>query len=252
MGHRLTDLQLRNTKCFDIKWEGRADCQLCSIRKNDIFAKLDVEEHKDILNSISQFNYPEKSLLYRQGNPAVDVYVIRSGIVKLEEVSTDGSVRIVRLLLPSNAVGIETLLDDRQLYDQNAVVLRGASVCRIPYSVFSLLEQASPDFYQMVMKEWHRQLDAADRVIVDFSTGSVHDRVARLLVYLAEASKTRGCSEIEMLGIEDISALTSISRESISRVLASFKRNRLLEKSGPNRMRYNWDGLTSLVEQNIG
>lgn len=242
------NLQLTNTKCFNIKWEGHADCQHCSIRKNDMFANLDVVRYGKILKSISQYEYPEKSQLYMQGESATDVYVIRKGIIKLEETSGDGSVRIVRLLQAGNAVGIETLLDNRQLYDQTAVILRGASVCKIPYSVFYRLEEKNPVFYRLIMTEWHRQLDAADRVIVDFSTGRVHDRVARLLVYLAETSKNRGWAEIDMLGIEDISALTSVSRESISRVLASFKRDRLLEKSGPNRMKYNWDGLNNLIE----
>jgi len=217
--------QLTSTKCLNIKWEGHADCQHCAIRKNDIFAKLDVVKYEAILKPVFQYNYPAKSLLYVQDEAATDVYVIRNGIVKLEETLSDGSVRIVRVLQSGDAVGIETLLDNRQSYDQTAVVLRGAAICKIPYSVFEKLEEDNPAFFRIVMEEWHKQLEAADRVIVDFSTGSVHDRVARVLIALAECSMKRGSIEIEMLSVEDISALTSVARESISRVMANFKRD---------------------------
>lgn len=240
--------QLTLTKCLNVKWEGHADCQHCAIRKNDIFANLDVAKYAALLRPILQYNFPAKALLYAQGTPATDVYVIRNGIVKLEETLSDGSVRIVRLLQSGDAVGIETVLDAHQSYDQTAVILRGAAVCKIPSSVFVKLEKENPEFHRVIMEEWHRQLNAADKVIVDFSTGTVHDRVARVLINLAENSKKRNLIEIEMLGVEDIAALTSVARESISRVMANFKRDGLLEKSGPNRMRYNWDGLNDLVK----
>jgi len=240
--------QLQKPKCLNITWEGHADCQHCAIRKNDIFATLDVAKYEAILRPISQYTYPAKSLLYVQDAPATDVYVIRNGIVKLEETLGDGTVRIVRILQSGDAVGIETLLDDHQSYDQTAVVLRGAAICKVPYSVFVGLQEDNPTFSKIIMDEWHKQLEAANRVIVDFSTGSVHDRVSRVLIALAECSMRRGSAEIEMLSVEDISALTSVARESISRVMADLKRQKLLQKSGPNRMRYDWEGLNTLVD----
>ena len=243
--------QLSTPKCLNVKWEGHADCEHCSIRKNDIFASLDIIEYAEILKPIAQYYHPPKSILYVQNEPATHVYVIRNGVVKLEETLNDGSVRIVRLLQSGDAVGIETVLDDTQKYDQSAVVLRGGAICKIPFSVFDKLEEKNPHFSQIVMEEWHRQLEAADRVIVDFSSGNVHDRVARVLIAQAETSIKRGSIEIEMLSVEDMSALTSVARESISRVMAGFKRDGLLVKSGPNRMRYNWDGLNALVGRKI-
>lgn len=238
---------LSKTKCLNLKWEGHADCQHCAIRKNDIFADLDVVKYEEILKQISQYNYPAKFLLYSQDALATDVYVIRNGIVKLEQTLDDGTIRIVRVLQSGDAVGIETILDDHQSYDQTAIVLHGAAICKIPYSVLNQLKE-NQTFFSVIMKEWHKQLVAADRVIINFSTGSVHDRVARVLIAQAECSMRRGFIEFEMLGVEDISALTGVARESISRVTANFKRDGLLEKSGPNRMRYNWEGLNALIK----
>jgi hypothetical protein len=45
--------------------------------------------------------------------------------------------------------------------------------------------------------------------------------------------------EITMLHINDIAALTGVAKESVSRIMAEFKRNKLLIKSAPNKMRFD-------------
>jgi len=240
------------TKCLNVRWEGHADCEHCAIRKNDIFSELEVERYDNILKPITQYYFPPKSLLYLQNEPAKELYVIRKGIVKLEETLDDGNARIVRLLQPSDVVGVEAFIDEALVYDQTAVVVRGAHVCKIPHSLFEKLMDENHQFYKSILEQWHRQLEAADQVILDFSTGSVHDRVAHVLLYLAKTARQRDSVEIEMLSVEDISALTGVARESISRVMAKFKRDGLLEKSGPNRMRYNWEGLAAQLSHIVG
>ena len=93
---------LSSGNCWNITWEGRADCKHCAIRKNDILADVDIEKYEEYLKPISQYLYPKNTVIYNEGAKATELYVVRSGLVKLEETLEDGSARIVRLIQKGN------------------------------------------------------------------------------------------------------------------------------------------------------
>ena len=55
--------------------------------------------------------------------------------------------------------------------------------------------------------------------------------------------------EIEMIPIEDMAALTGVTRESVSRIISEFKRSKLLSKSGPHKMLFNEAQLRKVAEK---
>ena len=230
-------------KCIDPVWEGHADCAACAIRKFTMFADVPVESFDHLLKPIDQVMYPARSHLYEERKRAEFVFVVRSGLVKLENTSSRGETRVVRLLGQGDTIGLEAILNQGQVYTQTAVVLRDAAVCRIPYENLRQLEMEFPHVSEAIMLHWKRQLEAADQVIVDFSTGKVRERVARVLLRLAEESRRLQLADMEMLSVEDMAALIGVTPESISRTLAEMKRERLLVKSATHRFIYDWEGL---------
>ena len=234
-------------KCLDVIWEGHPDCLHCPIRKIDIMAGVDVVKFGYLLKRIIRFSYSEKNLLFVEDTPARDMYVIRNGLIKLENTLTDGSSRIVRLLAKGDVVGLEAFLNSHQGYDQTAIALHKTDVCRIPHQVLKDLLKTDPDFYKSVLKQWHIQLEAANKVVVDFSTGSLKQRVASVLLMLIDRANQDKRIEIMLLPIDDVAALTGVAKESVSRVMAEFKRNKLLVKSAPNKMRFDEAGLRKMA-----
>ena len=235
-------------KCLDIIWEGHADCQHCAIRKYDILANVDVNKYQHLLSRIIQFSYTEKTMLFVENAPAKDVFVIRDGLIKLEDSLSDGSARIVRLLSKASVVGLEAFLNNHQRYDQTAIALQKTNVCRIPQQVFIDLLQLDSGFYQAVLTEWHTQLVASNKVVVDFSTGTLKQRIARVLLFFIDEANHNNKIEITMLHIDDIAALTGVTKESVSRKIAEFKRNKLISKSGANKVRFDEAALRKLLE----
>lgn len=237
-----------HVKCLDVTWEGHADCLHCAIRKHDILADVDVVKYERLLKRIIQFSYSEKSMLFVEHSPAKHMYVIRKGLVKLEETLSDGSARIVRLVTKGGVVGLEAFLNDHQRYDQTAIALQKAEVCRIPHSVMKDILHTDPDFYKAVLKEWHYQLEASNKVVVDFSTGTLKQRIARVLLMLVDEARHNNQLEIVMMHIDDIAALTGVTKESVSRNMAELKRNKVLIKSGPNKMRFDEAALREVAQ----
>ena len=68
---------------------------------------------------------------------ATDLYIVRKGLIKLEQTLEDGTMRIVRLIQKGSIVGIETFLDHKQKYEQTATTIHKTQLCRIPERAFS-------------------------------------------------------------------------------------------------------------------
>ena len=234
--------------CTNPKWEGRADCEHCPIRKFDIFADVDLYKHDALLHRIDLYDYAKKSKLYVEGSSANGMYIVRKGLLKLEATLHDGTARIVRLVRKGEAVGVESFLNNGQRYDQTAIALKDTQVCRVPYEVINGILTSDSGFYKSVLKEWHHQIEDSDRVIVEFSTGSLRQRCARVLIMLIDEANHEAKTGIEIMGIEDFAALTGVTRESISRVLSDFKRKKLLTKDGPNKFLFNEASLRTIAE----
>lgn len=111
-----------------------------------------------------------------------------------------GSTRIVRVVRKGGIAGLETFLDNNQrFFDQTAIALQETEICRISYEVVKSLLKTDPDFYKAALKEWHDQIEATNRVIVEFSTGSLKQRMANVLLMLIQEANHSSHVEIEMI-----------------------------------------------------
>ena len=167
------------------------------------------------------------------------MYIVRRGLLKLEATLDDGKARIVRLVRKGEAAGVESFLNNGQRYDQTAIALKETELCRVPYEVINGILSSDPGFYKAVLKEWHHLTEASSRVLVEFSTGTLRQRCARVLLMLIDEANHEAKTGIEMMCIDDFAALTGVTRISISRILSEFKRTELLTKDGPNKMLFD-------------
>ncbi len=208
-------------------WCGEADCRNCSLRNSVLFAGLQEKDFELIHRPIDDYTVPAQSRLYAAGEPGNAVFTVRSGLIKLVQYLPDGHQRIVRLVRSTDVVGLEALLD--QTYQHDAIVLTAASVCRIPAEVVHRLDQENPGLHAELLRRWQRALSEADAWLTELSTGTARQRVARLLVRLAEAKDGVSC---DLLTREDIGAMLGVTTETASRMIAEFRRQGMLTQHG--------------------
>lgn len=103
-----------NALCIDDSRIRRADCAHCAIRKQMLFADIDVGAAGILLAPVTNIKYEQGDMIYYQGDASDALFSLRSGIVKLSVASHEGDLRIVRLLGPGAVIGLECLL--KQLY----------------------------------------------------------------------------------------------------------------------------------------
>jgi len=218
--------------CTNAKWMGRAHCDKCHIRQLMLFSELPDSAFDHLLHPIDHFIYPTGSVLYEAGTHKAFIYSIRRGIVKLEHITEDGSSRIVRLLGNGAAIGLE-LLDGAKSYHYTAIAVSPVDLCKIPVSTMKQLESDHPRLCLHVGQQLQNQLDIADQWIIALSTGAARQRVAQL-VLLLEKFFSEDNGAFVLLNREDMAAMTGIAVETVSRMIAEFKRQKILYRFKDN------------------
>jgi CRP-like cAMP-binding protein len=218
--------------CTNAEWVGRAHCGKCHIRKLMLFSELPSSAFDHLLHPIDHYLYPHGSVIYEANSHKKFIYSIRRGMVKLVHVAQDGDNRIVRLLGPGSAIGLE-LLDGAEGYHHTAIAVTQVDLCKIPVATTLQLTHEHPKLCAQVGQQLQDQLNLADQWIVALSTGSARQRVAQLVLILEKFfSDEEGA--FMLLSREDMAAMTGIAVETVSRMIAEFKRQKILYRHRDN------------------
>jgi CRP-like cAMP-binding protein len=200
-------------------WDGGEKCLHCSIRNLALFADLQQVDFNLLHQPINEYSIAAGDELYTEKDKAHFVFTIRSGMIKLVHYLENGNYRIVRLLRPGDLAGIEALNGSRYLH--HAIALQNTEVCRIPVEVIEQLNSNTPHLYKQLTASWQKVQSDADVWLVELTVGNSKQRVANLLLYLADFSEE---GSFYLPTREDIGALLGITTETASRIIAEFKR----------------------------
>ena len=214
----------------DSAWQGTADCRNCGIRDTVLFADLTEQDFNQIHTPIDDLAFASDAVLYTEGAPAVGVFSLRKGMVKLLRSTADGRERIVRVLRPGDVLGLEALATAH--YDTEAVAMTEVHACRIPLSVLHHLSANSPRLHMRLMQKWQQALRDADDWLAELNFGSARQRVARLALKMRDHDQTKMTS---LFARDDMGAMLDLKLETVSREISALVRDGLikpLDKSG--------------------
>ena len=200
-------------------WQGTSDCRNCGIRETALFADLTEADFGLIHTPIDDLEYRPAKVLYQEGQSAVGIFTVRSGVVKLQRLTQDGRQRIVRILRPGDVAGLEALAT--HCYDSEAVALTQVSVCRIPLEVIHNLSTNSQHMHKQLMQKWQRTLKEADDWLAYLNFGTASQRVAGLVLKMRQPTDPGVCT---LFSREDMGAMLDLKLETVSRELGKLLR----------------------------
>lgn len=206
-------------KTIEIKsaWQGNSDCNSCSIRSSVLFSELNEEDFSKIHEPIDDLRFEANSGIYTQGDAADYVYTLRDGYIKLLHINSDGSGRIVRLVVPGDLFGMEALLGDA--YNHSAAALSNIHLCRIPKRIISSLGEESPRLHRQIVKKWGEALAQSESWFSEINTGRIEVRLARFFLRVTKVSGDMAVAPL--FKREDMGLMMDVKFETISRALAS-------------------------------
>lgn len=187
---------------------------------------------QDIGSGAKHMNYYSRETIYREADRIDKVYIILAGMVKLLSYLPNGRARIVRLHTQDHWIGLEGLIGN--IYNHTAISVGAVEVLAIPLQSLRAMEQKNPRQFLQVLKNGYTHLSQADMWIANLSTGNIKPRVARLVTFLSEFEYGEFSNRVNLLTVHEMADILGITPESVSRVLAEFKRNATLNKLNDN------------------
>lgn len=197
-------------RCFEQIWlfEGAQDEALCAIAKELVRKTLAAGAD-----------------LFRQGDRADSIYLIKMGSVKLWKVTEDGRSVTLDIRKAGDLLGESVLLEDGP-YPMGATCLEPTLTCGFDRKTFEALVLNHPDVALVVIRNLSRRIQQLSGKVGALSEPNLEDRLYEVLVNVAVeiGAPTQGGRTIAFpLTHEEIGFLVGAHRVSVTRALARLR-----------------------------
>jgi len=209
-------------------------CSECGYREHRIFCKLSGNALERFSGIGVQVTYPGRATIYQEEQPSRGIFVVCKGLLKLSSTSKEGRTMILRLAGPGDVLGLSATLN-KTPYEVTAETLEPCELKRIPPAEFiEFMEQTgelSKNTAQTLAKEYREVFLDARRLAL---SGSAGGRLAQLLL---EWARNANQNRIELrftmaLTHGELASLAGTSRETVTRLLNKFERDKWIKRLG--------------------
>lgn len=185
-----------------------------------------------ILSQATTRTFGASQVLYRAGEPATNLFVVRKGRVKFSRVSSSGQEVVMGVLVAGDVCGLGTLLDVVADYYGTAEALEPTETLVWTRRSLARLTVVHPRLSQNALRVALRYVAAfADRH-VEFVTSTAPQRLARTLTNLAHRSGTPTSTGIDVAASNELLAsLSDVSPFTVSRTLRAWAQEGAVQKS---------------------
>jgi len=176
--------------------------------------------------------FKKRQLIYEAGDTPVFVYCLLQGKVRRYLNYQDGRELSTDIHVCDHFFGYEAVLLNEP-YSDNAAALEDSEIALIPRDVFFELLYNKPVVAGKFIRLLSGNIREKEEQMLCFAYDTVRKRVANALVQMAEKSTPPGeDATVIRVSRDDLAALAGTANETISRMLADFRDEKILIKEG--------------------
>jgi CRP/FNR family transcriptional regulator len=176
----------------------------------------------------------EGETLFERGDAGDGCYWLRRGVLAVCVASATGEQRILAILGPGAIVG-ELAMIDGLPRSASVQAVRDCELTFVSRAAFTDMLRRHPDLYRDIVTTLAARLRQSDEDMVASSFLTVSARVARSLLQFAhQLGEDVGSGRIlirHRITQSDLAAMAGVARESVSRTLREWHRQKVLEGS---------------------
>jgi len=194
-------------------------------------------------------SYPTGAVLFAEGQAPRGVFIVRRGRVKLSVCGSDGRTLILRIVETGCPLGVAAVVGGYK-YEATAETQEPCEISFLRQNDLLRLMRLHGEFALWVTQHISQDYASTCREIRDLIlSDSASEKLARLLVgWLDQNSEARNPSQMKLaLTHEEIGQMIGTSRETVSRLFAGFKKQRLIQQSGSTLVIPDRIALESLI-----
>src|SRR5579863_219798 len=207
----------------------------------------------DIANTLEQetitTTYPTGAVLFAEAQTPRGVFIVRRGRVKLSICGSDGRTLILRIVEPGCPLGVAAVVSGRP-YEATAETQEPTEISFLRQCDLLRLMRQHGEIALWVTQHISQDYAGTCREIRDLIlSDSASEKLARLMVgWLDQNTTATNPNQVKLaLTHEEIGQMIGTSRETVSRLFAGFKKQRLIQQNGCTLVIPNRVALESLI-----
>lgn len=204
--------------------------KLALLRRLNLFEEMSVAEVEEVSHKLSMSECPSGGQVYV--GKANRIYLLKSGSVRLYQLSPDGSQVTTAILVPGQLFGTTSLVGEATDNDY-AEALENSYICDASAPEFLGVMARHPLLMAKVMMAMARHLFRLERTVEQLVHDSVESRLARYLVNQLDDGEPHTDGILLPAQTRDELASRVLStRESVSRTLGRWTRSGIIASEG--------------------
>lgn len=190
--------------------------------------------------------------LFREREPSAGFYVVQSGAINVHRVNAAGKEQVIHVFRPGESFAEAAIAVDAG-YPADARAVESSQVLLIQKDGFLALLRRQPELCLRMLGAMSVHLRVLVSQLEDLTLKDVETRLANWLVRRCpDASGTEPVSiELKMTKRMLAAELSTVS-ETLSRTLAKFREQRLLQVAGKSVIVLNPSAVAALLRRNLG
>jgi CRP/FNR family transcriptional regulator len=224
-------------------------CRGCSARALAVCGVLDLDDLAALRCRGGTVVVPAGRALFHQGDPATQVFNLTAGMLRLTKLLPDGRRQVLGFRFAGDFIGV----GQGKTQTFTAEALSQATLCRFPAARFDEFGEAHPALERALYRKAVHELDAAQQQLLLLGRMTAAERLASFLLDLARRQNGGKGGPPHFVDLPmsraDIADYLGLTKETISRLLAQFRAQRLLRLETLNRVELlDHHALTELAE----
>jgi CRP-like cAMP-binding protein/CheY-like chemotaxis protein len=194
---------------------------------NKLISKVDgLAELAGIIQGRRTRSFKKGQVVYYEGDKSQGLYLVVSGRIKGIRQAEDGRELMTGIYAAEDYMGINAALSG-DVYTDTATAIEDSLLCHIPQNQLDELLGKYPEVGQKFIKILARDIREKEELLIQLTYHSVRKKMSEALLRLYHTSND---SLTFTISREDLAAMSGMAIETVSRTLADFKEECLIEK----------------------
>ena len=201
------------------------------LKEIPLFNLVKRSERQRLAGEVTETRYTKGDFIFREGDPAEFFHIVKEGTVKCVKTSSEGKEVTLKVLMPGDLFCCEAAVFDGAPHPGCAQPMGEVSVLRLRKKAYFEMLKRNPDAAVEVIKYLGNRLNEAQEKAKVLALDGAEQRLAGLLVNLAERSSVRDGSAHRLtvrLTRQDLANMVGITTETAIRIMGRFKKARLV------------------------
>ena len=201
------------------------------LRKIPLFSLLAEQDRRKIAAEVTETRYGKGEYIFREGDPANYFHIVKEGAVKCVKSSADGKECTLKVLLPGDLFCCEAAVFDGAPHPGTAQPMGDVTILRLNKKSYFEMLRRNPEAALEVIKYLGKRLGEAQENAKILALDRAEQRIAALLANLASRAGVRGPDGLHLkvrLTRQDLANMVGVTVETAIRIMARFKRARLV------------------------